>query len=177
MELKRDFSIREIEPSDNHHILKIIKDVSIEFNSDPKTTILGDPCINHMYENYRDSRAIYYIVESAGKVIGGCGINKLTGSNENICELQRMFIIPEARGLGLGKALLNHCINSAKQFNYSSLYLESLSPMLSAIKLYENFGFKKLAAPLGSTGHTGCDVYMVLDLVKQKDLDRMGNEE
>lgn len=168
MDITQNLSIREIEPSDNPHIREIIKTVSAEFGSDPKTTILGDPCINNMYENYVEHRAVYYIVESGGKVLGGCGIKQLEGTSENICELQRMFLVSEARGQGLGKRLLTLCIEKAVEFDYDKIYLESLTPMRSALRLYAKAGFVNLMQPLGYTGHTGCNVYMLMELRKTK---------
>ncbi len=163
MDITQNLSVREIEPSDNQAIETIIRTVSIEFGSDPKTTILGDPCISNMYGNYVDARSVYFILVSDGTIFGGCGIKQLDGTDENICELQRMFLLPEARGLGLGRRLLEMCIEKAKDFEYDKIYLESLKPMKAAIALYKKLGFSELSNPLGYTGHSGCNVFMLLE--------------
>lgn len=157
-------NIREIRPGDNSALREIIKKVMTEFNADPKTTVLGDPSINTMFENYQEPRAAYYVVEDNGTIFGGCGIRQLDGGPKNICELQRMFLLPEARGKGFGKKLIDLCISKAKEFSYTRIYLESLGQMDSAIALYEKSGFKKIPKSLGNTGHGGCDVFMVLDI-------------
>jgi putative acetyltransferase len=156
--------IRKIKQEDNVAIAAIVKQVMEEFNADPKTTVLGDPSLHTMFQNYQQPGAIYYVVEIDNKIIGGCGIRKLDGADNRICELQRMFLLPETRGKGVGKKLIELCINDAKRFNYKKIYLESLKQMSGAIALYERSGFKRISQPLGNTGHGGCDVNMILDL-------------
>lgn len=160
----RIMTIRKIRPEDNVAIAAVVKEVMEEFNADPKTTVLGDPSLHTMYQNYQEPRAVYYVIEINGKVAGGCGVRKLDGGDENICELQRMFLLKETRGKGIGKELLQLCLSEAKGFGYKQMYLESLKQMTGAIALYESAGFKRLSEPLGNTGHGGCDVNMILDL-------------
>lgn len=157
--------IRNISKADNEPIAHIIRSIlTNEFTVDPQRTILGDPALNTMFQNYRIPRAAYYVVEEDGEIIGGCGIKQLDGSTENICELQRMFLKPAARGKGYAQILLELCIAEAKEFGYDEIYLETLSPMNAAIKLYESAGFKRIPGPKGNTGHGACDVQMSLKL-------------
>jgi len=157
-------NIRPIQPSDNEAIAAIVRKVMTEFNADPRTTVLGDPTLNTMYENYQQPNAFYFVVENNGEIIGGCGLKQLDGCEESICELQRMFLLSESRGTGIGKQLIQRCIEKARQFNYKKMYLESLAQMHSAIGLYEKSGFKRIEKSLGNTGHGGCDIFMVSDL-------------
>ncbi|MGZ5281630.1 MAG: GNAT family N-acetyltransferase, partial [Bacteroidia bacterium] len=89
---------------------------------------------------------------------------KLDGSEENICELQRMYLLPEARGKGIGQKLMDKCIEKASEFSYEKMYLESLSNMKDAYKLYTKNGFVKIEEPLGNTGHGGCNVFMLKEI-------------
>lgn len=159
-------TIREIESRDNAPIANVVRQVMTEFGADPKTTILGDPSLHTMFENYQKKRAAYFVAELDGKVVGGAGVTQLDGSNENVCELQRMFLLPEARGKKVGKQLLELCISKAREFNYDSVYLESLNSMVDARKLYDKSGFKEVSQPMGATGHGGCEVWMVLNLLE-----------
>lgn len=156
--------IREIKEQDNAVIADIIGASMTEFNADPKTTILGDPSRHTMFQNYQQAGAIYYILEIEGEVVGGSGIHHLDGAPEHLCELQRMFILPEVRGKGYGKLLIDLCIKKAKEFGYKTIYLESLSNMSSALRLYEASGFQKIEKPMGATGHGGCNVFMTLEI-------------
>ena len=155
---------RKIIPSDNKTIKDIIKNTMREFKADPQTTILGDPTVNTMYENFQNERAVYYIAEENGKILGGAGVNQLDGTTENICELQRMFLLPEARGKGIGNKLMEMSLEAAKNFGYEKIYLETLAEMHEARKLYLKSGFAFIDKPLGSTGHSGCNTWMVLEL-------------
>lgn len=153
--------IRPIRPEDSQILAKIIREAMAEFNADPHTTIIGDPALDTMYDNYQDARSAYFIAEADDRIVGGCGVAPLKGGDEKICELQRMFLSKDLRGLGIGRNLLEICLNSARGFKYTHMYLETLSDMLKAIDLYTNFGFAKISGPLGNTGHTGCNVNMI----------------
>ncbi len=155
---------REILPEDNSAIAAIVKAAMTEFGANPKTTVLGDPSLNTMYENYRQPRAAFYVALLDGTIVGGSGVKQLDGSAENICELQRMFLTPETRGKGIGKKLMEMCLAKAKEFGYEKVYLESLPQMKAAIALYRNSGFTDIPQPLGDTRHKGCSVWMILQL-------------
>src|SRR5688572_18261714 len=105
----RMLKIRNIETADNPTIADVVRKAMTEFNACPKTTVLGDPTLNTMYQNYQISRAAYFVAELDGKVVGGAGIKQLDGGDKSICELQRMFLLKETRGKRIGKALMDLC--------------------------------------------------------------------
>ncbi len=98
-----------------------------------------------------------------GKVVGGGGIAPFNGS-DSVCELKKLFLLPESRGHGLGKALAQQCLAFAKQQGFAQCYLDTLSNMSTAVRLYENLGFEHLPAPMPGTEHNGCDVWMLKQL-------------
>jgi putative acetyltransferase len=155
---------REILPGDNAAIAEIVRNSMMEFNADPKTTVLGDPSLNTMYENCRQPRSVFFVAVLDEKIVGGSGVKQLDGSAENICELQRMFLTPAARGKGIGKKLMEMCLAKAKEFGYEKMYLESLPQMKSAIALYKKSGFTEIGHALGDTRHKGCSVWMIREL-------------
>ena len=75
-----------------------------------------------------------------------------------------MYISPTARGLKIGKQLLEICIDFAIKVGYKQCYLETFPHMYAAIKLYKQNDFYIINKALGSTGHTACDVWMLKDL-------------
>lgn len=81
-----------------------------------------------------------------------------------MCELKKMYFLPEGRNRGLGHKLLMRCVNSARQRGYNYCYLETFNTMTGAMKLYERNGFKRIPAPLGNTGHFACDIFYLLEL-------------
>lgn len=160
---------RPIRREDNPAIARIVRDAMTEFGCDPATTVLSDPALDYMFENYDVPRAAYFVAEVEGVVVGGSGVKQLDGADATICELQRMFLHPEARGKGIGKRLMDLCLQKAVEFGYRQIYLESFTNMTAAQHLYRATGFQLLDKPWGATGHTGCNVWMAMELpIKQR---------
>lgn len=159
-----DMIIRKILLSDNAEIAQIIRAAFIEFGLPLEGTTYEDPELEKLFETYQASREVYYILEENGRVLGGGGIKQLQDSEENICELQKMYFDPEIRGKGYGKLLFDKCLEDAKVFGYDACYLESSEELGAAVHLYEKNGFKHLAGPLGNTGHSSCGLWMIKDL-------------
>jgi len=157
--------IREIQQHDNDAIEQIIKAILNEFELPMLGTVYEDKEITSMYESYQLDSEIYYVIESERIVLGGGGIKHLRGFDDDVCELQKMYFLPEIRGKGYGKLLFNKCLDTAKEMGYKRCYLESASQLKVAIDIYEKNGFKHLDAPLGNTGHYSCGVWMIKDLI------------
>lgn len=156
--------IREIKKEDNQQIADVIRQVFIN-DGYPKTgTAFADVQLDFMFESYDKSNCVYFVVENSGKIIGGSGISQLENCDENICELQKMYFLNEARGKGIGHQMIVKCLEKAAEFGFEKCYLETLPEMLAAQKLYKKVGFEYLNAPLGGTGHTNCPVWMIKEL-------------
>lgn len=150
--------IRGMKPTDDAAVASIIRTVMPEFGAKGPGFAINDPEVDSMYAAYSGPRAAYFVVEANdGRVVGGGGIAPLTGAGDDICELRKMYFLQEARGNGFGKMLLERCVERARALGYTRMYLETLTGMDAAMHLYERFGFEKLGAPLGATGHFSCD--------------------
>ena len=117
-----------------------------------------------MSEAYARPRSAYFVVESNGVVCGGCGVAPLEGGDPDVCELRKMYFLPCARGIGAGTSMLLHCLEVAHRLGFRRCYLETLTSMDAAQKLYHRSGFKPIPALLGGTGHFGCDRFYMRDL-------------
>ncbi|MCZ8196785.1 MAG: GNAT family N-acetyltransferase [Flavobacterium sp.] len=153
--------IREIQPEDNQQIASVIRQVFIDDNYPKVGTAFADSQLDYMFENYKKPKAIYFVIEENGKILGGGGIAKLDNSDENICELQKMYFLQEVRGKGIGFQIIEKCLQKAKEFGYEKCYLETLPEMLVAQKLYKKVGFDYICSHLGGTGHTSCPIWMI----------------
>ena len=102
--------------------------------------------------------------ESAGKVLGGGGIAPLAGGDGDVCELRKMYFLPEARGLGAGAAMMSHCLDAARDAGFARCYLETLCGMDAAMRLYERSGFRRIDGPMGATGHGGCNTFYLREI-------------
>ena len=156
--------IRPIAKEDNEEVAGVIRAVLIEHNVPKVGTAYADPQLDWMYEKYQEPRSIYYVVVQEGKIIGSAGIAPLENGPANVCELQKMYFLSSARGLGLGSKMMKQCLDKALDFGFTQCYLETMPYMEAAQKLYVKTGFEYLDAPMGDTGHTECLVWMVKDL-------------
>jgi len=157
-------TIRPIQLKDNAAIARVIRLVLEDFQVPKIGTAYADAALNCMYETYQKPRAAYYVLESNNEIIGGAGIAQLDNYEGNVCELQKMYFLPQARGKGWGTQTIDICLNQARDFGYEQCYLETMDYMNAAQKLYRKYGFKKLSGPMGDTGHYACGVNMILDL-------------
>jgi putative acetyltransferase len=156
--------LRPIRKSDNAAMAAIIRAVLTEYGCTGEGFAIHDPEVDFMYETYLDSRSSFFIIEQDEIVVGGGGVAPLKGGDAGVCELQKFYLLPQTRGLGYGKQLLNACVQEAMRFGFARCYLETLPFMHAATHLYEQAGFVRIGAPMGSTGHHGCDRWYVKDL-------------
>ena len=159
-----DFIIREIKPNDNQQIAQVIRDVLTEFGAPKVGTAYEDKATDEMFETYQNKNASYFVIEHQQKVVGGVGFAKLDGLEDEVCELQKMYFLPIARGKGLGSKLINSCLNKAKAQGFKQCYLETMPYMDAARALYKKNGFLSLDKPMGNTGHYSCNVWMLKNL-------------
>ena len=157
-------NIRPIEAGDDAAMAAIIRAVMPEFGAGGEGFAISDPEVDWMHRAYGASRHAYFVLERDGVVIGGGGVAPLTGAENDVCELRKMYFLPQARGLGAGRAMMARCLDAARALGYRRCYLETLRGMDAAMKLYERTGFQPLDAPMGDTGHGGCDRFYLLPL-------------
>lgn len=156
--------VRKIEKEDNQGVAQLIRAVFDELNIPKVGTAYADPYLDLMFEEYNKPRSAYFVVEFQGEIVGCAGVAPLENEAETICELQKMYFLPETRGRGIGSQMMAECLQSAKDFGFEHCYLETMPFMKDAQKLYKKVGFEYIDAPLGSTGHTSCPVWMLKKL-------------
>ena len=156
-------NFRPIEEKDNPAIAGLIRNVFREFKIDRPGTVYFDPTTDNLYGLFRAPGSEYWIAEEEGAIIGGCGVFPTPGLPEGCAELVKFYLSAENRGKGTGWQLMTRTFDSAKQFGYKQLYLESLPELSKAISLYERAGFRFIDGPLGKSGHFGCNIWMIKD--------------
>jgi putative acetyltransferase len=158
------FVIRPITPADDAAMAAIIRAVMPEFGAVGDGFAINDPEVDWMSRAYAQPRSAYFVVERDGTVLGGGGVAPLQGGDGDTCELRKMYFLPQARGLGAGSAMMERCLQAARGFGFTQCDLETLCGMNAAMRLYERSGFRRIDAPLGATGHGGCNTFYLLDL-------------
>lgn len=154
-------TIREVREEDNASLSKVIRQVLIDIGVPKVGTAYADPELDFMYQAYQTTRSAYFVIEEDSVVLGGAGIAPLAGEDPKICELQKMYFLAQGRGRGLGQQMIDHCLAYAKDQNFQLCYLETLPYMKAAQKLYLKTGFNYIDGPMGSTGHTSCNVWLI----------------
>lgn len=109
---------------------------------------------------------MFYIAEENGEIVGSCGIYPTENLPQDTAELVKFYLTKNSRGQGTGRALMEIALEAAKQMGYRKIYIESLPEFNKAVSIYEKQGFKHLDKPLGNSGHTGCNIWMLKDIAE-----------
>jgi GNAT superfamily N-acetyltransferase len=154
-------TLRPIQPSDDAQIAAVIRTVMPEFGADGPGFAIHDAEVDTMSSAYTVKGRAYFVVEVDGRVVGGAGIAPLEGGDGETCELRKMYVLPEGRGIGAASPLMRLCLDAARREGYSRCYLETLTGMDAAQALYQRHGFIRIDAPMGGTGHFSCDRFYI----------------
>ncbi|MFC2090875.1 GNAT family N-acetyltransferase [Bacteroidota bacterium] len=157
-------AIRPIRMEDDSKLGAIIRGCFLDYDAAQQGTVFSDKVIDELSVSFGRERSAYFVLDLDGKVLGGAGIQPLKGGALHVCELQKMYILKEARGLGLGRALLVRCIEFAREQDFTLCYLESLPELKDALRMYERNGFQYIDSRMGATGYYGCTLFMTMEL-------------
>lgn len=158
------YHIRTIRPEDNATVAHIIRRVMTEFGCVGPGFSIMDPEVDQMYEAYQGEDSAFFVVDGPGGIVGCAGIAPLAGGDHGICELKKMYFLDEARGHGLGRRMLELCIEKARELGFRQMYLETVGRMEAANQLYRKLGFELLPGQIGATGHGGCELFYIREL-------------
>lgn len=152
---------REVQPGDNRNLAKMIRAVFDEHGAPHQGTVYSDPTTDDLYALFRVPKSVLWVAEEKSELLGCCGVFPTEGLPGGYAELVKFYLNAAARGNGIGKTLMEMSIESAKQLGYTDLYLESLPHFAKAVNLYEKQGFASISHPLGQSGHTTCNIWMI----------------
>lgn len=156
--------IRPIESGDNEALAKIIRIALTEFGANKPGTVYFDPTTDALHALFQTPGSYYLVATLNKQIVGGCGIFPTENLPHGTCELVKLYVAKEARGTGIGKQLMEQSMSWAKSNGYSQVYLESMPELTKAVSIYEKVGFQLLDHPLGNSGHSGCDIWMLKTL-------------
>ena len=163
--MQQQITIREIQPQDNPFIAKIIRAALEEFDANKPCTVYFDESTDHLYELFTaEPKSHYFIALVNDEVVGGGGLYPTDALPTGTCELVKMYLKKDYRGIGLGKQMMATCLQWAKDNGYQQVYLETMPELKKAVAVYENLGFQYLTQPMGNSGHNGCDIWMLKGL-------------
>lgn len=100
------------------------------------------------------------LADFGGDVAGCVALHKI---DDAVCEMKRLYVRPQFRGKGLGKALAERVIHEAREIGYKKLRLDTVEPMMrTAVAMYRQLGFREIA-PYRENPINGA-LYMELEL-------------
>lgn len=122
IDIQHEFRVRRIRKSDNSAVKALIKKVLKEYGCIEVSEV--DTELENIYCAYSQNNCAYFVIErqSDNKIIGGAGAYCIV--ENSICELKKMYLLPEGRGIGLGEVLLERVLSFAKEKGYKQCYLE-----------------------------------------------------
>ena len=133
-----DIVIRSATNADCERVVDLVSAVLAEFHLpfDPDSK---DADLKDIEGSYFQAGGVFELIEDAhGKLLGTYGLFPL---NDSTCELRKMYFLPEIRGLGLGKQVLERAVEHAQRLGFRAIMLETISVLQRAIHLYTRFGF------------------------------------
>jgi putative acetyltransferase len=155
------FTIRPVQPGDAPAIRAIVLAALREWKVDGRPNPLEDADLEDLPGFYGRAGSAYFVAEGP-EVLGGAGLGPLPGMPD-ACELRKMYVAPQARGQGIGRALGTRCLEAAREKGYRWCYLNTLRRMQPAILLYLSLGFEETDPPPGDDP-SGCDCWYRIGL-------------
>lgn len=115
--------------------------------------------LDHPDEYILNKGGHIFIALYNGEPVGACALIKM---DNDMYELAKMAVSPNAKGKGIGFILGQACIAKAKELGAKKLYLESNTVLKPAINLYHKLGFKKITGI--PSPYERCNIQMMLEL-------------
>jgi len=134
--------IRAATNADRDRVIALVSGVLSEFNL-PFDLESKDSDLKDLEQSYLRSGGTFEVLENPnGNLLGTYGLFRL---DRETCELRKMYFVPEIRGLGLGRRVLERAVDHARGLGYQRIVLETISVLKDAIRLYTRFGFAPIA--------------------------------
>ena len=138
-----DFKRLNLEWLDHYHLTESHDLMVLD---DPQGTIL-------------DRGGAIYLATAGGEIVGSAALMK---EHEGVYELAKMAVTPSYRGKGISKMLIEKCLEKAKALQAKKLTLFSNHQLLTALHLYEQYGFRHVEVK--DSPFETADVKMELEL-------------
>ncbi|MBC8022534.1 MAG: GNAT family N-acetyltransferase [Burkholderiales bacterium] len=154
----RGYVIRPADGGDAAEVRDVVRRVLAEYGLEPDPRGV-DADLEDLDVSYTARGGLFDVaVGSDGALAGCCGIYPVDSS---MCELRKMYLLPEARGHGIGGRLLRRALAFARGRGFRRVELETASELKEAIALYAGAGFQPIPrAHLAAR----CDQAFALDL-------------
>ena len=99
--------------------------------------------LEHLSREYAPPSGAFLLASEDGVTLGGVGVRQFAAG---IGEIKRLYVIPAARGLGVGRLLAQGIVSVSRELGFVRLLLDTLPSMTEAHALYESLGFRPTRA-------------------------------
>lgn len=130
--------VRFVTADDVPDVIRVVTDVLAEFGLSFGEGSATDAELHALPASYVDHGGAFWIARRGGELLGTCGVFPV---RPGIFELRKMYLVPAARGLGIGKRLLDVALELARARGATHMVLDTIHEMTRAIAFYEAHGF------------------------------------
>lgn len=99
--------------------------------------------LSNLKVKFEGNGGSFFLARIDQEIIGCAGFWRI---DETTCEMKRLYVVPHARGQHLGEKLIQMVLNRARGMKYSTILLDTLDTMKTAIDLYRRMGFTEIGA-------------------------------
>ena len=148
----QSYKVRDWQPLDREAAANVIKTVLEEYGL-PWQPELADRDVIEVEQAYLKVGGEFWVVEQNGTIVGTAAYQPIA-RGQNAVEIRKMYLLPEVRGIGLGRYLLLELENAIAIKDYQEIWIETASSLKEAVKLYERNGYK----PANGVETARCDL-------------------
>ncbi|MBW4474167.1 MAG: GNAT family N-acetyltransferase [Stenomitos rutilans HA7619-LM2] len=136
----RDFLLRDWQPSDRTAAAAIIRAVLAEYGLgwEPEG---ADRDVLEVETSYQAVGGEFWVIERQGNLVG-TGAYYPIQRGQRAVEIRKMYLLPDARGQGVGRFLLQALEAAIAARHFEQIWIETASVLAEAVKLYESSGYQ-----------------------------------
>ncbi len=136
----QDFLIRAWEPRDRSAAAAVIGSVLADYGLNWEPTG-ADRDVLEIEACYQQVGGEFWVVESQGQIVGTAAYYPIQRSPQAV-EIRKMYLLPAARGQGLGRFLLQQLEQAIAARGFRTIWIETASVLKEAVQLYESSGYQ-----------------------------------
>jgi putative acetyltransferase len=136
----QNFLIRDWQPPDRQEAADLITFVLTEYGLGCEPAG-ADVDVYEVEKYYQQTGGDFWVIEQDKRLIGTAGFYPIKRGNLAV-EIRKMYLLPEARGKGLGKFLLLQLEQTIKQKGFQEIWIETATVLKAAVQLYEHYGYE-----------------------------------
>jgi putative acetyltransferase len=136
----RDYIIRQWQHQDRQAAAEVVRICLAEYGLGWEADG-ADRDVVEVEVSYLDRDGEFWVVEDRGQIVGTSAYYPIT-RGEKAVEIRKMYLLPIARGQGLGRYLLGELERSIVARGYREIWIETASVLKEAVQLYETSGYQ-----------------------------------